>query len=1144
MLPFFFEKSFSADGDYVARQREFLKQLYFRGNKEVQAANAEILSLTRRTYQAIKSEFDDIVKICAESAGQVDAKKKQWVMKVRQVESELLQILYDGHVLPFQHDGTPPDTARFRYVYTGQFLALSDRQSEQFKSIFNLKRKKSNDVAQKFSRIREILTLFEESLESLTRKRDLLAEVADYDFGFFEEMHVDAVEAAEKYWSKKRDAWICRVRQTNAHLTQRFCSLPIERNLEQEFFDIVQSEAFSSPTLPGYHDAAARIEKICRAPRTSGTEIPLGLVSFQYRHDSFSGNFTIPYCAHRDNAYFLLRAPENSDEDIKQVFEAFVYHIIRNTEAGHVDVHVADPEFKGVFLSKFRKKISESTKDTLPMTIHDAGNSDAFERLLREIQEHLNKTTSSLDDEETVAQYNEHQSGLTINHKVILINNFPLYFTSQGDFRINDPIAKICDIARNAQKCGITLLCCGTQELWEQFTRQQRLGLDQIECLNVPPFPPGFIAEKIRFGNPHFHITENIPLPIPADSIERLMDFLAASMKNRNDDIEFMEVLKSENTMPFRMHADEEIQAPFGKNSHGKLSRWFCSDSGEGQTILVGGTGSGKSNLLHAIITSACYLYSPEELQLYLIDLKQGVGFKRYADHRLPHARLIAIEGNADIAIGVLRSVWNDFVKRTTQFRNASVYELTSYRKKLRADKNSDGLLQVPRIIIVIDEFQILFTEDDKIKFEAEDLLNKIISQGRAGGFHVILATQNLTSVKKQIVDNVTTRIAMSCEENALNGLLSSSAETLEKFRKMKLVGEGVLLSTRKETCHFRAAKVNDSSQAECLTEIAKTSKENGWSKVPLIYNGATFADPTAETFQTSLEQSTKEKNPRLFLGESRNLTSGIYVRFARKEGENMLVVGNHESGELPTVADALYWTLAQSCVKHMQSGHSFSVYDEDDLLVRHFDSTFPRENLCVVKETEDLGSIIFATYHKLKDLQTLLAKDREGVKNLKERHFLVLLQAEQLKRLFTWKDVRESETPPMDVQPAEAPKGKRDYGLLMDSSSRIGKYSQQSETAMNARESLKYILDEGGKFGFHVIIATHALTATMKNLDVHQNELHHFFPHVVCLPMSADDSQKSIGSVKANQLGEKNGLYWNTIGSEPDKFRPYFPVE
>ena len=71
--------------------------------------------------------------------------------------------------------------------------------------------------------------------------------------------------------------------------------------------------------------------------------------------------------------------------------------------------------------------------------------------------------------------------------------------------------------------------------------------------------------------------------------------------------------------------------------------------------LLAGRTGSGKSTLMHALITNLALNYSPDEIDLYLIDFKKGVEFKVYATHELPHASVVAIESEREFGISVLQ---------------------------------------------------------------------------------------------------------------------------------------------------------------------------------------------------------------------------------------------------------------------------------------------------------------------------------------------------------------------------------------------------------------------------------------------------------------------------------------------------------
>ena len=107
----------------------------------------------------------------------------------------------------------------------------------------------------------------------------------------------------------------------------------------------------------------------------------------------------------------------------------------------------------------------------------------------------------------------------------------------------------------------------------------------------------------------------------------------------------------------------------------------FSLGRGTAQHALVAGkTGSGKSTLLHALITNLALTYSPDEVELYLIDFKKGVEFKGYATHRLPHARVVAIESEREFGLSVLQRLDGILKERGDKFRDAGVNDLAGYR--------------------------------------------------------------------------------------------------------------------------------------------------------------------------------------------------------------------------------------------------------------------------------------------------------------------------------------------------------------------------------------------------------------------------------------------------------------------------------
>src|SRR5262249_58240798 len=95
---------------------------------------------------------------------------------------------------------------------------------------------------------------------------------------------------------------------------------------------------------------------------------------------------------------------------------------------------------------------------------------------------------------------------------------------------------------------------------------------------------------------------------------------------------------------------------------------------GTSQHVVMGGkTGSRKSTLLHALITNLALNYGPDEVELYLVDLKKGVEFKTYAARVLPHARVVAIESEREFGLSVLLRLDAGLRRRGDLFRAAGV---------------------------------------------------------------------------------------------------------------------------------------------------------------------------------------------------------------------------------------------------------------------------------------------------------------------------------------------------------------------------------------------------------------------------------------------------------------------------------------
>ena len=176
---------------------------------------------------------------------------------------------------------------------------------------------------------------------------------------------------------------------------------------------------------------------------------------------------------------------------------------------------------------------------------------------------------------------------------------------------------------------------------------------------------------------------------------------------------------------------------------------------------IVGRTGSGKSTLLHVLVTNAALWYPPEELSLYLVDFKKGVEFKTYASRDLPHAKAVAVESDRELDFRSLNASMKNWWNR----RNLP----SPWRTKSSGYRSLPDQPAMPRGLLVIDEFQELFVEDDKLAQDASLLLDRIVRQGRAFGVHAIMGSQTLGgayALARSTMGQMQIRVALQCSES------------------------------------------------------------------------------------------------------------------------------------------------------------------------------------------------------------------------------------------------------------------------------------------------------------------------------------------------------------------------------------------
>ncbi|WP_049580349.1 type VII secretion protein EccCa [Streptomyces sp. SBT349] len=186
----------------------------------------------------------------------------------------------------------------------------------------------------------------------------------------------------------------------------------------------------------------------------------------------------------------------------------------------------------------------------------------------------------------------------------------------------------------------------------------------------------------------------------------------------------------------------DRLRAPLGVSADGGLLELDIKESAQNgmgpHGLLVGATGSGKSELLRTLVLGMVATHPCEHLNLVLVDFKGGATFAGMAD--LPHVAAVItnLEDDLSMVDRMQEALSGEINRRQEVLRDAG--NLVSVRDYERARQRGASLPPLPSLFIVVDEFSELLAQ----KPDFADLFAQIGRLGRSLGLHLLLASQRL----------------------------------------------------------------------------------------------------------------------------------------------------------------------------------------------------------------------------------------------------------------------------------------------------------------------------------------------------------------------------------------------------------------
>jgi hypothetical protein len=603
---------------------------------------------------------------------------------------------------------------------------------------------------------------------------------------------------------------------------------------------------------------------------------------------------------------------------------------------------------------------------------------------------------------------------------------------------------------------------------------------------------------------------EKYPLQVdalPSDEFcTKLMHVIGAKAKEANKVEVPFEFIAAPPQSWWTSDSRAGVDVPLGRAGATKRQPLKLGQGTSQHVLIAGKTGSGKSTLLHALITNLSLYYSPEEVELYLIDFKKGVEFRTYAAHELPHARVVAIESDREFGLSVLQRLDGELKLRGEQFRLVGAQDLKSYREL-------NGNKPLPRILLIVDEFQEFFTEDDKVSQEAAGVLDRLVRQGRAFGLHVLLGSQTLGgayTLARSTIDQMAVRIALQCSEADAHLILSDDNSAA---RLLSRPGEAIYNDANglvEGNNPFQVVWLPEDRRETYLEQVRELDRRRNpkLARTQIVFEGNVPADVTKNPFlnQVLEEQTwpTSLQAVNAWLGEAIAIKDPTAAPFRRQSGSNLLLIGQQADAALGVVATALV-SLAAQYSPADESGRSSSARF---YLLDGTPAEAPHAGLLARVAAVLPHPVQVVSWRELPNLMAELAEevDRRQKANESEGPALYLV----INALQRFRDLRRAED---------------DFGF------------SSNDQPPSASKQFAAILKEGAGLGVHAIIWCDALNNATRVLD---RQMMREFDMRVLFQMSANDTSTLIDSPLAGKLGAHRALFHSEEEGRLEKFRPY----
>lgn len=737
---------------------------------------------------------------------------------------------------------------------------------------------------------------------------------------------------------------------------------------------------------------------------------------------------------------------------------------------------------------------------------------------------------------QNVYEYNRaHKPEERIPYRILIINRM------QENFNLSEE-SEMAYVINNAAKFGISIIRMtkSTDGGSKGKDREKKYLVKATDYIRVISDASGtFYIENDKEWLTFKWLTA--PSSIPADFVTKVQN----AVKPVELGTKYFNRYKPK--LPTRSHGKRRpISIPFAVNEDDKVIE--CSFENElFAAYMMGASRSGKSTLLHTMISGLIMNYHPDELELWLLDFKM-LEFKKYANHRPPHIKYLLLEKSEDLVYDIIDRLEEMLAEREYIFSQNGWQKLTDVPSNF----------YMPVIFVIIDEFaqmsQILKeTKGTGYGTDYTLKLTNLLQKGAAMGFKFIFASQTYSDGVEGLTDPARKQIqqrfalkntyqeikdTLDLSSDAISPTLQSDMNSLPPYESLFKwrTDSGRLKVDRLRNMYTEGDEVDklvDYIAGNMSVTSEKDSEDDSLyvEKNPILIDGGepkTFRSqiPHYKRYETQdVLDELDDDDVLIYPGVPCSFNLARPFTLVNATAENVLIVGGDRENELSVALSVFNSYSRKKYPIEIWANERSSMYKRyKTSVLGKYDIITDLEDMCssideikkkVLSRQYDNRLIMVLGYETIVSDMELMGEDTAEYEDVA----VVDIEAPEdmsqvMERIKACGDIEEKKR------------------ILADYNNRVAEYETKKASLTparvgrgiyDARDDMDWIIKRASAYGIHFMFCfEQAKDFTDTRLDERA------FRHKLAFAMSREDSSEILGNRKANEIESGVCLYSN----------------